>query len=515
MSILSKVPYNDLDLTANSISEELILKARKSIRAFTLATKPDYKMWWHHKKTCDKLNAFVEGKIKYLMIFEPPRHGKSELTSRRLPAYIHGRFPNKQILSATYSDYLASNLTVSVQDIIDSPTYQRIFPHTKIWPQGTPYAKGVRNQNEHHIVGHKGVYRGQGIGGSYTGLGGDFILIDDPIKGRKIADSAAFRESLWNFWLNDLFSRLETDLDSGREGQVLITQTRWHEDDLSGRLLEQMNSVDKSIQWEIVDYPAIKVDNSNPEDPREIGEALWPAKYNIEQLERIRKTIGPRAWSSLYQQKPVVQGGNIIKGASFVRYKVLPKIVYRKIFADTAQKTKEHNDYSVFECWGLGDDGRIYLIDLIRGKWEAPELQRRAIAFWAKHAKEDIDKVGALREMMVEDKSSGTGLIQTLKIGDRKAGVPMIPIKGIERHTDKVLRVNDILSYIDTGFVCIPEDAPFTNDFVSECEAFTATGTHQFDDQIDPMVDAINDMISTKSKTKIWEQLGEDHARRS
>lgn len=496
-------PYIYWEEAGNLLNQEMAINARKSLRAFTLATKPDYRMHWHHKRTCDKINAFVEGLIKYLMIFEPPRHGKSELTSRRLPAYLHGRFPNKQILATSYSDHLAAKNTIDVQQIIDSPQYQQIFPEIKIWPQGTPYAKGVRNQNEHHIIGHRGSYMGQGVGGSYTGKGGDFLLIDDPIKGRKMADSIAFREALWAFWLNDLYSRLEKDLDSGREGQVLITQTRWHEDDLSGRLLDQMEKMPGSIQWEVVEFPAIREDMDNPDDPRELGEALWPEKYDQVKLMEIKQTVGSRAWSSLYQQNPVAQGGNIIKGEHFVRYKILPKLKYRMIFADTAMKTKEANDYSVFECWGAGIDGKIYLIDLIRGKWEAPELLKRCVAFWQKHKVLSPDDFGQLRKMKVEDKASGTGLIQTVKL------LNSIPIEGIPRNIDKVLRVNDALPYIESGMVCIPEDAPFTNDFIHECEAFTANDSHLHDDQIDPMCDAINDMLSTDNKLKMWEKLAE------
>ncbi len=509
ISNLKDQSYDYLEQTGNLITDHMVQAARKSLRAFTMLTKPDYRMHWHHKVTCDKLNDFVEGKIKYLMIFEPPRHGKSELTSRRLPAYLHGRYPDKQIMLASYSDHLAAKMTVAVQEIIDSATYKLIFPETKIWPQGTPYAKGIRNQNEHNIIGRKGSYMGQGVGGSYTGLGSSFILIDDPIKGRKMADSRAFRETLWSFWLNDLYSRLETDLETGREGQVLVTLTRWHEDDLAGRLIEEMKNTPGAIQWEIVDFPAIRVDMDNPDDPRELGEALWPEKYNEEKLAQIKVTIGSRAWSSLYQQKPVVQGGNIIKGVELVRYNILPQLKYRKIFADTAQKTKEHNDFSVFECWGHGVDGKIYLLDMIRGKWEAPELQKRAIAFWKKHSALSPDDFGSLREMKVEDKSSGTGLIQTLKVGDIQKDTPQIPIKGIERNRDKLSRVNDALPYIEAGMVCIPESAAFTNDFVEECEAFTANDTHLHDDQIDPMIDAISDMLSNENKLKMWERLAQ------
>lgn len=503
MNTASEVTYAECEDAAIFQNGEVLPKARKSLRAFTGLTKLDYHWNWHHEVTCDKLNAFAYGKIKFLMIFEPPRHGKSELTSRRLPAFLHGLYPDKSIMAASYSDYLAAKMTTAVQHIMDAPVYQAIFPDTKLWPQGTPYVKGVRNQNEHHIVGRRGTYMGQGVGGSYSGLGADFILVDDPIKGRKQADSPAFRRALWEFWLNDLFTRLENDLETGREAQVLITQTRWHELDLSGMLLDQMKNLPGSIQWEVIDFPAIRVDLDNPDDTREIGEALWPEKYNVEQLGRIERAIGQRAWSCLYQQKPVAQGGNIIKGQHFVRYKVLPKLLYRNIYADTAQKTKEHNDYSVFECWGEGTDGKIYLVDMIRGKWEAPELQKRAIAFWQKHAATNVDEYGYLRAMKVEDKSSGTGLIQTIKL------MNSIPVQGIERNKDKLSRVNDGLPYIEAGMVCIPEDAPFTNDFVDECEAFTATGTHPHDDQVDPLMDAIEDMLSTKNSLKIWERLGE------
>jgi predicted phage terminase large subunit-like protein len=203
----------------------------------------------------------------------------------------------------------------------------------------------------------------------------------------------------------------------------------------------------------------------------------------------------------------VAIGGNIIHGSWFRYYTVLPKIKYRKIFADTAQKTKERNDYSVFELWGLGEDNNMYLLDMIRGKWEAPELESRAIAFWAKHANKDVyplDKFGQLRELVVEDKSSGTGLIQKIRM------LNQIPIKPVERKSggmqDKLSRVMDVVAYID-GRVHLPENAPFTSGFVSECEAFTADDSHDFDDQIDPLCDAINDMLSSGNKLKTWEKL--------
>lgn len=235
--------------------------------------------------------------------------------------------------------------------------------------------------------------------------------------------------------------------------------------------------------------------------------SYWPYKEPLADLLAMERGEGTDAsgsrisrhvFSSQYQQAPKAVGGNIIHGAWFRYYTVLPRIKYRKIFVDTAQKTKERNDYSVFECWGYGDDGNIYLLDVLRGKWEAPELEKRTITFWAKHKAQDVEKLGQLRQMVVEDKASGTGLIQKIKM------LNQIPIVGLERNIDKLTRVMDVIGYIESGMVYLPESAPFTLDFVSECEAFTADDTHAFDDQIDPLVDAINDMLSSGNKIKTW-----------
>lgn len=277
-------------------------------------------------------------------------------------------------------------------------------------------------------------------------------------------------------------------------------------------------------KWDIIRIPAIlnaEYEFTLQPKYREMiktGEVIdgrfsyWPYKEPLPQLLAMERgegkdqngqRISRHVYASQYDQSPVALGGNIIKGKDFIRYTSHPRIKMRKIFADTAQKTKERNDFSVFEEWGLGEDGKAYLLDLIRGRWEAPELQKRTIAFWSKAKSRDIENFGQLREMPVEDKSSGTGLIQTLRMPPY-----MIPIKPIERVKDKLTRVMDVLPYIEMGSVCIPEDAPFTSDFVSECEAFTADDSHDFDDQIDPMVDAVNDFLQAGNKLRQWEALG-------
>jgi predicted phage terminase large subunit-like protein len=199
--------------------------------------------------------------------------------------------------------------------------------------------------------------------------------------------------------------------------------------------------------------------------------------------------MGSYAVAGQFQQRPTPRGGGLIKGAWFSRYSILPAMRYRRVYADTAQKTAEHNDYSVFQCWGIGMDNRLYFIDQIRGKWEAPELKRNAVDFWNKH--KAIEGAGALQRMAVEDKASGTGLIQEIR---RDATIPIFPI---QRNKDKYTRLIDVQGSIEAGYVVIPEQASWVTDFIAECESFTADGTHAHDDQIDPMIDAITDMPKT------------------
>jgi predicted phage terminase large subunit-like protein len=199
------------------------------------------------------------------------------------------------------------------------------------------------------------------------------------------------------------------------------------------------------------------------------------------------KASGSLTWNALYQQRPTAKGGGLIKSEWFGEYSQLPILKWHCVIGDTAQKTKEANDYSVFQHWGLGEDGYLYLIDLVRGKWEADELKRRATAFWIKCWSL---KNGRCRWMGIEDKSSGTGLIQQIK---NAAGVK-IPVKAIPRTADKFTRFMDVQGYIQSGYIKLPSDAVWLNDFLAECECITSDfKTH--DDQVDPMIDAIMEML--------------------
>lgn len=452
--------------------------SRRNLSDFTNYTKPDFIEGWFNRIIAKELQQFyfdvMAGKQPRLIIQAPPRSGKSELFSRRFPAWAFGQNPNLQIIAASYSTDLASRMNRDVQRIIDSEKYQGVFPETTLNGKNIATVSGqsLRNSEIFEIVGHAGAYRSAGVGAGITGMGADIGIIDDPVKDAKEANSQTIRDAVWDWYTTTFYTRL-----SPKSG-ILLGMTRWHEDDLAGRLLREM--ANDGDQWRIVSFPAIAEED---EEFRLEGEALHPERYDLERLTKIKKAVGSQAWNALYQQRPSSKGGDIIKGAWFKRYSVLPRMKRIIITADTAQKTKQHNDYSVLLVAGVGHDGGVYALDLIRGKWEAPELEQKVSDVWNKYKSFGVHKV------YVEDKSSGTSLIQNIQRKQR------IPIEGVQVDTDKYTRVLGIQGYIESGYIYLPNDAEWIEDFIKECEAFTATDSHKHDDQVDAMVMAITELM--------------------
>lgn len=218
---------------------------------------------------------------------------------------------------------------------------------------------------------------------------------------------------------------------------------------------------------------------------------MWPAKHTPADLQRIKKA-NAYVFSGQYQQLPAPKGGEIIKGEWFPRYRVVPPLKWRAAYVDTAQKAKQHNDYTVFLHAGMGQDGKVYLLDCVRDKLDAVKLEQTAKDLFAKWKVSAAYQGTAYRYFAIEDKASGTGLIQQLK------GRHVIPVKELKRlpGQDKYSRVMDIQGYLESGFVCLPEGAPWVADFVGECEAFTATDSHAHDDQVDTLADCAADMLN-------------------
>ena len=347
--------------------------AAESLLAFTQYTKLDYAVNWHHQVLCGCLDRFVAGDIRRLMVFMPPRHGKSELVSRRLPAYILGRNPNAEIISCSYGDSLASRMNRDVQRIIDTPQYAELFPQTRLYGSNvrtTAQGTYLRNSDIFEIVDNRGVYRSAGVGSGITGMGFTFGIIDDPIKSQKEADSATFRESVWEWYTSTFWTRQEKD------ARILLTLTRWHEDDLAGRLLDLAASDLAADQWEVLRLPAICEEPDAPYEQRDVGEALWPEKYNLSFFAAAIAN-NPRQHAAINQQSPRAREGNMFKLKNLPIVPVAPVLGTRGRYWDLGGSDSNAADFTVGVLMNRTRDGLFIVEDVQRGQWSPRERNER------------------------------------------------------------------------------------------------------------------------------------------
>jgi hypothetical protein len=279
--------------TSISPKKAKIELSKRHLKDFIAYTKPDYTFNWHHTALCEKLERFAKGEIRKLMVFMPPQHGKSQLTTRHLPAFLLGIKPSTKISVCCYSATLAQAFNRDIQRIIDDVPYHEVFPNTILSESNvTTNAHGnyLRNADIFETIGHRGFVKTVGVGGSLTGTPIDIGIIDDPFKDREEAMSIRIRDKVWS-WFTDVFrTRLHND------SQELIIMTRWDEDDLAGRILKSESG------WDVVTFQAIK-EREIPGDPRQIGEPLWPERHSLDRILSIKET-SPFTFSSLYQQEP-------------------------------------------------------------------------------------------------------------------------------------------------------------------------------------------------------------------
>ena len=432
----------------------------------------NFKDGWWQREIARKLQNFFDrlmaGERPKLVIQAPPQHGKSSIINDFI-SWAAGHNPTCKTIYSSFSERLGIRANLQLQKVYDSPKYKIIFPNTRLNERNSVTISGttLRNREILEYDGYDGYFRNTTVRGSITGEGLDLGVIDDPIKGREAANSATIRDKTWEWFTDDFYTRF-----SDAAG-LLIILTRWHVDDPVGRMIELFDDL------EVLSYPAIAIED---EPHRKAGEALFPEHKSLEFLLSRKKVMADTSWQSLYQQAPYVKGGELFLTKWWKYYRVLPVMQWRGIYGDTAQKTKESNDYTVLQCWGRSLGGQAYLIDQWRGKVESPELLIEARAFWNKH---NADKSSPLRHMKIEDKVSGTGLIQTLS----REGIPII---GIPRNTDKILRGNDVSPLVESGNVYLPEGAPYLSEFLAECSQFP-NAPH--DDQVDPMMDALTDIL--------------------
>lgn len=471
---MAKRPHEpfDWDEALRFAEDDFRDRARLGLAAFTKYTKPEYEINWHHRVLCNRLDRLYAGEIKRLMVFMPPRHGKSELVSRRFPAYLFGRNPNLSIIGTSYSADLASRLNRDVQRIMDSPEYGSLFPDTRLYGKNiTSVAQGtyLRNSEIFEVVGHTGVYRSAGVGGGITGMGGQIIVIDDPIKNQEEADSIVYRDKIWDWYTSTLATRLE------KNGAILVTLTRWHEDDLAGRLLKLMKADPAADQWTVLNLEAVRETHFNADDPREVGDPLWENKYDRLTLAGMKASLGTRVWNALYQQRPSATEGSMVKRGWFKFYKELPATFDEQIQSwDLTFKDTSSSDYAVGQVWGTKGADK-YLIAQTRDRMDFPASIQAIRTMTFRHPQ--------THTKIVEDKANGSAAIATLK-REISGLIPYNP------KTSKEARVIAVSPDIEAGNVYLPDPsiAPWISDFIDEVCSFP-NAAH--DDQVDCMTMAL------------------------
>jgi len=472
--------------------KKLILEARDNFFVYRQLINPKDKWGWFNREVCDELQEFAEAfkreERPKLVIEAPPQHGKSVAIIDFI-SWMAGRDPDKKTIYGSFSERLGIRCNLKLQRIYSSPVYQEIFPEVKL-STGKKDDTTTKNRDLIEYAGREGYFRNTTVRGSVTGESLDLGVIDDPLKGRAEANSPTTREAAWDWFTDDFFTRFSEDAG------LLIILTRWHIDDPVGRLLERMpNGV------RVLKYKAIAEQDEftlSGKLKRKAGEPLFPEHKSLEFLLERKAAMSEGNWLALYQQSPTIIGGNLFKTEWWQWYNEPPPLAYRIVVVDTAQKTAETNDWSVLACWGMTIPtkvdgvlvpGKAVKLDMLRGKWEAPELLAMARAFWQKHSNQP-KQFGVLRTMYIEDKVSGTGLIQTLKR-------ERIPVVAIQRDKDKVTRANDVAPQLAAGNVMLPKYAPWLKDFLEECAQFP---NGVFDDQVDTMMDAVEKLTYGKSQ---------------
>ena len=426
--------------------------ARDELAAYAAAMYPRFELPRHIQILIQVLERVERGELDRVIICMPPRHGKSMTTSQLFPAWYLGRNPAKSIIASSYGAELANDFGRRVRGFVVDDLHRAIFPDCRV----------VDDSNAVHRFGLTagGNYYAVGAGGPITGRGADLLLIDDPIKSREDANSAAVRRSLQSWYQDVAYTRLQPG------GAIVLIQTRWHEDDLAGWLLREH----ASEGWKVISLPALAEQN---EGWRNEGDALWSEKFPIETLARIREAIGSSAWASLYQQRPTTSAGAVFR-KDWWRTCTTTAECYRVVLSlDCAFKTGKENDYSVVAVVGEAKDG-FYIRHVSRGRWEFPELRRQA---------EALAEIWRPNNVLIEDAASGQSLIQALKAETR---LPILPVKPMG---DKVSRAHAVSPLVESGRVFLPAEAPWLADFVDEMTSFPAA---PHDDQVDAITQALN-----------------------
>jgi len=466
------------------IENELIVRARTDFKVFAKLVNPEYTCMWFHELIAEDIENIVSGELKRQMTFMPPRHGKTFNFSELLPAYKLGRDPDAKIIHATYSPKVAETYALSVRKIMESDIYKKIFPDTKLPTNQRIHRNYANKVMWFQLVDKKGGYQAVGSGQAINGTGAHLIILDDPIKDRKAANNANYREEVWQWWLNSLSRRVENS-----QVAIVMATTRWHEDDLAGRLIASDEKMPWELRsnWKTLKFSGIAVEPLEPYDTRNVGEALWEEKISIKKHEADRIDMGSFNFEALIQQNPIPQDGGIFKKEWWVYWTVLPRNTTAwTISIDAAYKGDATSDFVVLQVWCTDKENKAnhYLVAQIRRRMNFNETVQAVRML--------IKQYPRAQKKLIENKANGAAIINTLR-GSIPGIIEVNPMGS------KDSRMQAVTPYIESGNVYLPQNAPWLSDFMEEV---SQAPFGKNDDQVDAMSQYLNYVYGDTNRSR-------------
>ena len=406
-----------MGMSAAEIDALAAASARHSLLAYAIGLYGTYETPPHIEMLARALEMVARGELKRLIVEMPPRHGKSVLTSEIFPAWYLGHHPQHQFMFTTYGQDLADGFGRKVRNHVSDRRHWRAFPDSVL-------AGDSKSAQRFDLVAG-GTYYAVGAGGAVTGRGAHVLLIDDPVKNREEAESELMRRKLWDWFTSTAYTRLMTG------GAVVLVMTRWHEDDLAGRLLDRAPD-----EWTLIDLPALAEEDDLL--GRAPGEALWPQRYPSQTLEEIRSTIGERDFLALYQQRPTAREGTLFKRDWIGRQKAPAAGMRIGMGVDLALSTRTSADYTAAVVVGRDEFGKLYVLDAVRERVDFPgalALIRNMADKW-RPERINIEQV-AYQAVVVQELLRSTTL----------------PIRGVRPDRDKVTRAQPLALRYEQGLV--------------------------------------------------------------
>ena len=442
-----------------------------------------------HGELFECFQKVLENVFKRLNINIPPRSAKTTLAIYFI-VYTWLLNPRANFIYTSFSQALLNDISRKLAVILENPVFKAMYPQVQaqtqeitedpineFWKEYLFKSTGKNVYTSRKIITYAGgVCLFSAMGAQITGFGAGqrkpgytgALIIDDANKPSEMRHQK-YRSSIIQFYEETLLNRLNHS-----DVPIINIQQRLHVEDLSAILKEK-------YKFTAIIKPLLD----------ENGVCQIPSQYTPERIKELQQNN--YVFLAQFQQQPIILGGQVIKRAYFRYYNTAQKYNYKRILiaADTAMKTKEHNDYSVFIAGGVTDNNQLHILDLLRGKWEAPDLEKMAVLLWNRFKKDE--QTGLLcNGLYIEDKASGTGLIQGLK---SKYGIPVF---GVQASTDKLTRVENVLPYLEAGQVLLPENENygFNPELLAECEAFSRDMSHLHDDQVDALAHLVQEALA-------------------